>query len=38
MGAIDEAVMRRVVHAVEAAMAAMGVRDCRPGTAPAAAE
>jgi 2-aminoethylphosphonate-pyruvate transaminase len=38
MGAIDEAVMGRVVHAVEAAMAVMGVRDCGPAGAPAAAD
>ena len=38
MGAIDEAVMRRVVKGVEESMAAMGVRDCRPAGAPAAAE
>jgi 2-aminoethylphosphonate-pyruvate transaminase len=38
MGAIDEAVMRRVVGAVAASMTAMGVRDCRPAGAPAAAE
>ena len=30
--------MGRVVHAVEAAMAAMGVRDCGPAGAPAAAD
>jgi 2-aminoethylphosphonate-pyruvate transaminase len=38
MGAVDETVMRRVVEAVEAAMAAMGVQDCRPAYSPAAAE
>jgi 2-aminoethylphosphonate-pyruvate transaminase len=38
MGVIDEAVMRRVVESVEASMTAMGVRDCRPAGAPAAAE
>ena len=38
MGAIDEMAMQGVVHAVEAAMAAMGVRDCRPAGAPAAAD
>jgi 2-aminoethylphosphonate-pyruvate transaminase len=38
MGAIDEAVMRRVVQAIAASMEAMGVRDCRPAAAPAAAE
>jgi 2-aminoethylphosphonate-pyruvate transaminase len=38
MGAIDEAVMHEVVQAIEAAMAAMGVRDCRPAAVPAAAE
>ena len=38
MGAIDEAVMRQVVHAMEASLAAMGVRDCPPAAAPAAAE
>jgi 2-aminoethylphosphonate-pyruvate transaminase len=38
MGAIDEAVMRRVVKAVGEAMAAMGVRDCGPAQAPAAAD
>jgi 2-aminoethylphosphonate-pyruvate transaminase len=38
MGAIDEAVMREVVNAMEQSMAAMGVRDCRPAAAPAAAE
>jgi 2-aminoethylphosphonate-pyruvate transaminase len=38
MGAIDDAAMHRVVEAVEAAMAAMGVRDCRPAAAPDAAE
>jgi 2-aminoethylphosphonate-pyruvate transaminase len=38
LGAIDEAVMREVVRAIEAAMAAMGVRDCRPAAEPAAAE
>jgi 2-aminoethylphosphonate-pyruvate transaminase len=38
MGAIDEAVMRRVVDAVGEAMAAMGVRDGRPAAAPDAAE
>jgi hypothetical protein len=38
MGAIDEAVMRRVVEGVGESMAAMGVRDCRPAHAPAAAE
>jgi 2-aminoethylphosphonate-pyruvate transaminase len=38
MGAIDEADMRQVVHAMEEALAAMGVRDCRPAAAPAAAE
>jgi 2-aminoethylphosphonate-pyruvate transaminase len=38
MGAIDEAVMRQVVNAVEQSMAAMGVRDCGPAAAPAAAE
>ena len=38
MGAIDEAVMRGVVYAVEGSMAAMGVRDCRPAGARAAAE
>jgi 2-aminoethylphosphonate-pyruvate transaminase len=38
MGAIDEAVMRQVVRAIETSMAAMGVRDCRPAAAPAAAE
>jgi hypothetical protein len=31
-------VMRQVVQAVEESMAAMGVRDCRPAAAPAAAE
>ncbi len=36
MGAFDETVMREVVQAVGAAMAEMGVRNCRP--APAAAE
>jgi 2-aminoethylphosphonate-pyruvate transaminase len=38
MGAVDAKEMRRVVEAVEAAMAAMGVRDCGPAQAPAAAE
>jgi 2-aminoethylphosphonate-pyruvate transaminase len=38
MGAIDETVMRRVVQAVEAAMAAMGVQDCGRALSPAAAE
>jgi 2-aminoethylphosphonate-pyruvate transaminase len=38
MGAIDDAVMRRAVQAVEASMAAMGVLDYRPVGAPAAAE
>jgi 2-aminoethylphosphonate-pyruvate transaminase len=38
MGAIDEAVMREVVNAVEQSMAAMGVRDYRPAAAPFAAE
>ena len=38
MGAIDDAVMRQVVKAVEESMAAMGVRDCRPAAASAAAE
>jgi 2-aminoethylphosphonate-pyruvate transaminase len=38
MGAIDEAAMRAVVGAVANSMAAMGVRDCRPAAAPAAAE
>jgi 2-aminoethylphosphonate-pyruvate transaminase len=38
MGAIDETIMRRVVEAVEAAMAAMGVQDCRPARTVAAAE
>ena len=38
MGAIDEAVMRQVVHAMEASLATMGVRDCRPASARAAAE
>lgn len=37
MGAIDETVMRRVVQAVAESMAAMGVRDCRPASARAAA-
>ena len=37
MGAIDQAVMRQVVRAVAASMAAMGVRDCRPAGAPTAA-
>jgi 2-aminoethylphosphonate-pyruvate transaminase len=36
MGAFDETVMREVVQAVGAAMAEMGVRNCRP--APATAE
>jgi 2-aminoethylphosphonate-pyruvate transaminase len=35
MGALDEAVMRGVVHAVGAAMAEMGVTDCRPAAAAA---
>ena len=38
MGAIDETVMRQVVNAMEASLAAMGVRDCRPASAQAAAE
>jgi 2-aminoethylphosphonate-pyruvate transaminase len=38
MGAVDETVMRGVVEAVGAAMAAMGVRDCGPAPAPAAAD
>lgn len=38
MGAIDEAVMRQVVHAIEASMTILGVRDCRPAGAPVAAE
>ena len=38
MGAIDEAVMREVVRAIATSLAAMGVRDCRPAAAPAAAE
>jgi 2-aminoethylphosphonate-pyruvate transaminase len=38
MGAIDETIMREVVGAVEESMAAMGVRDCRPAHARAAAE
>jgi 2-aminoethylphosphonate-pyruvate transaminase len=38
MGAIDGEVMREVVRALEDAMSAMGVRNCRPATAPAAAE
>ena len=38
MGAIDEAVMRRVVQAIAASIEAMGVRDCRPAAAAAAAE
>ena len=38
MGAIDEAVMREVVRALATSLAAMGVRDCRPAAAPAAAE
>jgi 2-aminoethylphosphonate-pyruvate transaminase len=38
LGAIDEAVMREVVRAIEAAMAAMDVRDCRPAAEPTAAE
>jgi 2-aminoethylphosphonate-pyruvate transaminase len=38
MGAIDEAVMREAVQALATSMAAMGVRDCRPAAAPAAAE
>jgi 2-aminoethylphosphonate-pyruvate transaminase len=38
MGAIDETVMREVVRVVTASMKIMGVRDCRPAAAPAAAE
>jgi 2-aminoethylphosphonate-pyruvate transaminase len=38
MGAIDDTAMHRVVEAVGAAMAAMGVRDCGPAHAPAAAD
>jgi 2-aminoethylphosphonate-pyruvate transaminase len=38
MGAIDETIMREVVEAIEESMAAMGVRDCRPPHARAAAE
>jgi 2-aminoethylphosphonate-pyruvate transaminase len=38
MGAIDEAVMHEVVRALATSLAAMGVRDCRPAVAPAAAE
>jgi hypothetical protein len=38
MGAIDEAVMRRVVQAIAESIKAMGVRDCRPAAEPAAAE
>ncbi|HEX5079696.1 MAG TPA: 2-aminoethylphosphonate--pyruvate transaminase [Geminicoccaceae bacterium] len=37
MGAFDQATMRQVVAAVEAALAAMGVTDCRPATRPEAA-
>jgi 2-aminoethylphosphonate-pyruvate transaminase len=38
MGAFDETVMRQLVNAMEASMAALGVRDCRPARARAAAE
>jgi 2-aminoethylphosphonate-pyruvate transaminase len=38
MGAIDETTMRGVVQAVATALAAMGVRNCRPAAPPAAAE
>jgi aspartate aminotransferase-like enzyme len=38
MGAVDQATMREVVRAIEAALAAMGVSDCRPRTQPQAAE
>jgi 2-aminoethylphosphonate-pyruvate transaminase len=38
MGALDEAVMQRLVRAIAEAMAAMGVRDGRPAAASVAAE
>jgi 2-aminoethylphosphonate-pyruvate transaminase len=38
MGAIDEAVMRRVVRGIAESMDAMGARDGRPAGAPVAAE
>lgn len=38
MGAIDAAVMRQVVRAIEQSMVAMGVRDRRPAAAQVAAE
>jgi 2-aminoethylphosphonate-pyruvate transaminase len=38
MGAFDEATMRELVRAIEAALAAMGVTDCRPSSRPVAAE
>jgi 2-aminoethylphosphonate-pyruvate transaminase len=38
MDAFDQSVMREVVRAIGAAMAEMGVCDCRPAAAQAAAE
>jgi 2-aminoethylphosphonate-pyruvate transaminase len=38
MGAFDQAAMRDVVVAIETALAAMGVADCRPGARTEAAE
>jgi 2-aminoethylphosphonate-pyruvate transaminase len=38
MGAFDQAAMREVVAAIESSLAAMGVRDCRPGMRTVAAE
>jgi 2-aminoethylphosphonate-pyruvate transaminase len=37
MGAFDETVMRRLVAAIAEAMGELGVRDCRPAAAVAAA-
>jgi len=38
MGAFDQTAMRKVVAAIEASLAAMGVSDCHPAARPEAAE